>query len=413
MPIILNGTSGIITPGITNTGPFIFEGPVTVPVGSASSPSVSFTGSTNTGLYLSATGAVSISTAGTQRVVVSASGDVGIGASSPAAKLEVDGQEAIVALRVETSNTGVSAGNYSEIQLADTGSIRSYWRNVRDGSGATIFSYNDNLRISQGSTEVARFTLAGNFGIGTTSPESRIHAQRSDDGVIGTFRGTSTAQYLVGIASGNVTHDASNGSATHAWLTNGTERARITSGGQFQVGGTSLAGDNLVTLNNSSATGYGISVTVNNNSSNVYRFFEGVDSGPTQRIAIYTNGDVKNTNNSYGALSDEKLKQDIVDAGSQWSDIKNLRVRKYRFKDKPNDALQIGLIAQEVEQVSPGLIVDTSDEVRDENGQISFTGETTKTLKYSVVYMKAIKALQEAMARIEQLEAKFAALESK
>jgi len=39
-------------------------------------------------------------------------------------------------------------------------------------------------------------------------------------------------------------------------------------------------------------------------------------------------------------------------------------------------------------------------------------GTTTKTVKYSVLYMKAVKALQEAMDRIETLEAKVAQLES-
>ncbi len=39
-------------------------------------------------------------------------------------------------------------------------------------------------------------------------------------------------------------------------------------------------------------------------------------------------------------------------------------------------------------------------------------GTETKSVKYSVLYMKAIKALQEAMARIETLETKVAALEA-
>ena len=39
------------------------------------------------------------------------------------------------------------------------------------------------------------------------------------------------------------------------------------------------------------------------------------------------------------------------------------------------------------------------------------TGEKVKSVKYSVLYMKAIKALQEAMARIETLETKVKALE--
>ncbi len=39
-------------------------------------------------------------------------------------------------------------------------------------------------------------------------------------------------------------------------------------------------------------------------------------------------------------------------------------------------------------------------------------GTETKSVKYAVLYMKAIKALQEAMARIETLETKVAALEA-
>lgn len=52
------------------------------PAGTAASPSISFTGNTNTGIYLSATGAVSISTVGTQRLLVNASGNVGLGTAA-------------------------------------------------------------------------------------------------------------------------------------------------------------------------------------------------------------------------------------------------------------------------------------------------------------------------------------------
>jgi hypothetical protein len=132
-------------------------------------------------------------------------------------------------------------------------------------------------------------------------------------------------------------------------------------------------------------------------------------TGGTENLAILGNGNVQNANNSYGALSDIKLKQDIVDAGSQWGDIKALRLRKYRFKNNPTGPLQIGLIAQEAEITSPGLIDETPDSVVS-NGEVTQTGETTKTIKYSVLYMKAVGALQEAMQRIESLEAKIDAL---
>jgi hypothetical protein len=119
------------------------------------------------------------------------------------------------------------------------------------------------------------------------------------------------------------------------------------------------------------------------------------------RIYIRTSGDIANTNGSYGTISDQRLKQDIVDAPSQWNDLKAVRFRKYRLKDDvqadSNAPALLGVIAQELEQVCPGLV----------------QGDELKTVKSSILLMKAAVALQEAMARIEQLEAKFAALETK
>jgi hypothetical protein len=116
-------------------------------------------------------------------------------------------------------------------------------------------------------------------------------------------------------------------------------------------------------------------------------------------VRIFTNGNVQNINNSYGALSDIKLKENIIDANSQWDDIKALHVRNYNFKEGQTHT-QIGLIAQEAELVSPGLVSESPD--RDEEG--NDLGTVTKSVNYSVLYMKAVKALQEAMERIEVLE---------
>jgi hypothetical protein len=58
-----------------------------------------------------------------------------------------------------------------------------------------------------------------------------------------------------------------------------------------------------------------------------------------------------------------------------------------------------------------GLIKDNPDMIENEDGEIVDSGTTTKSIKYSILYMKAVKALQEAMERIETLEAKVATLE--
>jgi hypothetical protein len=119
----------------------------------------------------------------------------------------------------------------------------------------------------------------------------------------------------------------------------------------------------------------------------------------TDAMYVYSNGNIVNTNNSYGAISDIKLKENIVNANSQWNDLKALQVRNYNFKEGQTHT-QIGLVAQEVELVSPGLVSESPD--RDAEG--NDLGTVTKSVNYSVLYMKAVKALQEAMERIEQLE---------
>ena len=83
------------------------------------------------------------------------------------------GPNAAVTLQVNTANAGVSASNYSEIALSDVGNVRTYWRSLRDGSGATIFSGNDHIRYALLGTEQMRLTSTG-LGIGTSSPAYKL-----------------------------------------------------------------------------------------------------------------------------------------------------------------------------------------------------------------------------------------------
>ena len=177
------------------------------------------------------------------------------------------------------------------------------------------------------------------------------------------------------------------------------------------------------------------------NGSSVFILGSGGASGSeVTRFVIYSDGDVYNHDNTYGSTSDERIKQNIADASSQWDDIKALRVRNFKKKDDVrkygSDAqTQIGLIAQEAETVSPGLVklkdpskndvasdsafgrLYTSDDsetqgddATEQVGGVKVAAQV-KQMKYSVLYMKAIKALQEAMTRIETLETKVQALE--
>ena len=210
--------------------------------------------------------------------------------------------------------------------------------------------------------------------------------------------------------------------------TNRTERARITSGGYFKASNTggydnvngtfhellnNDSGDPVVQMIHFGATnpnGIKLDFTAASPDDNTQYFLRCADS-TAARCFIYSDGDLANHDGVYGTISDERLKQDIVDAGSQWNDVKAIRFRKYRMKTDvaadPNAPALLGVVAQELEQTSPGLVDEHTDRDADGND----LGTTTKSVKTSILLMKAAVALQEAMTRIEQLEAKVSALE--
>jgi hypothetical protein len=265
---------------------------------------------------------------------------------------------------------------------------------------------------------------SGNLGVGTTSPFADTNYRSVD------IRGTTGGELVMGPTTSReatITADATNGMIFNTinatplrFYTQGTERARITSGGDLLVGDTTASArvwayktddGNVLgarATNASYAAAVGFLGADRNTTNNSFYYLDCYNYGAAAyKLRIADSGDVTNTNNSYAGISDLKLKQDIVDASSQWDDIKNLRVRKYRLKSDPSMPLQIGLVAQEAELVSPGLV----DEHTDRDAENNDLGTKTKSVKYSILYMKAIKALQEAMARIETLEAKVAQLE--
>ena len=135
--------------------------------------------------------------------------------------------------------------------------------------------------------------------------------------------------------------------------------------------------------------------------------FEGASTNAngTQRFVIFSNGNMQNTNNSYGALSDRTLKENIVDATDKLSDIKQVKVRNFNFIG--DSTKQIGVVAQELETVFPALVETIKDFDADGN-QLE---TETKSVKYSVFVPILMKAMQEQQTIIEDLKTRIETLE--
>jgi len=303
------------------------------------------------------------------------------------------------------------------------------------GVGLHVKSADSGASVS-GDADEAVFEASGHGGItllNGTSHEGSINFGDSGDNDIGrlTYDHSANAMFMI---------------------TNASIRAKIESDGDFLINRTSNNGsfpgklsvlettDNISILaENTKSSSLGASILKSKSSQDTtnssYNLIDG--HAPSGRFLVRDSGNVQNTNNSYSAISDERIKQNIADASSQWDDIKALKVRKFKLKQEvarqekleegkgeTNTSYQIGVVAQELETAGMnGLVEDAPPEKEDVayhsdfgtiDGEGNFTaGQKVKSVKYSILYMKAIKALQESMTRIETLETEMTALKAR
>jgi hypothetical protein len=133
-----------------------------------------------------------------------------------------------------------------------------------------------------------------------------------------------------------------------------------------------------------------------------------VDSS-NDSFRILGNGNFININNSYGALSDITLKENITPADSQWALISNVRFHKYTLRQDSTHRDKLGVIAQELELLCPEL-VNTIPERDLFTGEPN--GEYVKSVNYSELFKRSVGALQETLKRIEKLQKEIDDLEN-
>jgi len=215
-----------------------------------------------------------------------------------------------------------------------------------------------------------------------------------------------------GALGGNLDFYTANSSGTN------TLNMRLDTSGNLLVGTTGATGKRIaaVVANNdtvfyaesgSSFTGGHILAASATAAGTGWYHLVGQSSGGTNNIFIYGNGNIQNANNSYGAISDAKLKENIVDATPKLEKLMQVRIRNYNLKGEYEQHKQLGVVAQELETVFPSMVEEAFD--RDADGNILET--TTKSVKYSVFVPMLIKAIQEQQALITTLTARITALE--
>ena len=216
-------------------------------LGAAATPSITFTGDLNTGIYSPGADQVAVATNGTGRLFVDATGNVGIGASPSGSKLEVNGGSIGVVnaagtdIKLSFDVTGVVGG---AIGFNDSGTTNAY--GITDNTAYVGIAQSFPLAFSTAGQERLRITSAGNVGIGTTSPSSPLQVVGEiSSGAAGTngsisLRRTSDGASINSIAYDSATEEMrlNNGSGNGriVFQTVSTERARVDSSGRLLVG---------------------------------------------------------------------------------------------------------------------------------------------------------------------------------
>jgi hypothetical protein len=251
----------------------------------------------------------------------------------------------------------------------------------------------------------------GAVGIGETSPLGKLHIKGTDVGASpastanqlvleDTENGISILSNTAGAGNINFGDSDDNGKGGFIYdhsadamrhIVNGGEHMRIDSSGNLLVGKTSSSpssqtgsvnyGDGFfaLTLTNSRAD----TLNVYNTSASAYRFY------------LTSAGQIHATSTSITAISDERLKENIVDLETGLSEVMSLQPRRFDWKNGDGENVA-GFIAQEVETVLPDLISDYKHENLDDAKSVRM-GDMIPTL---------VKAIQEQQEQIDELKAK-------
>ena len=222
----------------------------------------------------------------------------------------------------------------------------------------------------------------------------------------------------------------------------GNDRFTLNGAGGFNIGNASypfasastprgsiafdLSGDvMLYVINSASSSPFGMVVNFSGASpDNTTQYFFRCQDSTADRFKVFSDGDAVNHDNSYGAISDARLKQDIayvgpyanadgtampvVDGdGSYCALFKKFRPAHYRFKSDvsadPDTAASLGLIAQDVKQFAPGLVQGTG--TFEDLDNPSAEANDPYSVQYSLISMQLVPVVQELIGRIEALEA--------
>lgn len=306
------------------------------------------------------TGSTDILNIGSGQVYKDASGNVGIGTSSPSTTLHVKGGGNPI-LKLETSSN-VTTGGYNYLTFWDSSNLQTGF--IGYGGVANLLNINNNLTngsivFNTGASYLERMRIdsSGNLLVGTTSSAGAWKLQTSTDAYINGI--------TVGRGAGDIVNNTVLGKNTGSFLTTGVYNTCI---GYGAGGGncSSLQGGTYIgaaMLASSATANYEIAIGFNLVGKGSATFYAGTNGGGSYNGANTT---------TWATTSDQRLKKNIVDNKQGLALINQIQVRNFEYRlpeevtELPKHSvidvkgIQLGVIAQEIQQVLPECVKEES-----------------------------------------------------
>jgi hypothetical protein len=357
----------------------------------------------------------SIETNDTNRALFASSGDISFyedTGTTPKFEWSASNERLVLstsgAYALDVKASGTSSATMAQFSNSN-GSDKAAIRLDANGDGELVLidaGNNEDVVITAGGSS---YFNGGSVGINQSSPTRKLHVTSDGSGTVAVFgdsannntvevtRTTTNASYVGlsatsaagGIIAGPTfkfsTCDSGGGSVT--------ERMRIDSSGNLLVGTTdssietssSTEGVNILPDKINVARSAGVTANFNRISTdgNIVQFRK--DGSTVGSISVTASATAYNTS------SDQRLKDNIVDAPSASDDIDAIQVRSFDWKADGSHQ-KYGMVAQELQSVAPEAVSEGETE------------EDMMGVDYSKLVPMLVKEIQSLRARVAQLE---------